>query len=365
MRILVLNCGSSTLKYGVWEVDGETEEELAAGVVEGQAGTAAAGILGEWGGRVDAVGHRIVHGGTKFRDAVRVDEEVRKAIQEAGRWAPLHNAPGLAAVEEAVRLLGTQFPQVAVFDTAFHQTMPERAWRYALPREAAERWGLRRFGFHGISHQWAALRYAELSGRNLPEVRLVSLHLGNGCSACAIARGRSVDTSMGMTPLEGLVMGTRAGDADAGMLLWWMEQEGWTAAQMERVLVRESGLKGLTGGVSDMREVAGMAGRGLAEAEVALEVFCYRICKYVGAYAAAMGGLDAVIFTGGIGENQPRVREMAGEGLEFLGWRLDSRRNGGVKEGPVHAEGAGLEVWVIPAQEERLIAREVWRLVGR
>jgi acetate kinase len=409
MIVLVLNAGSSSLKFQLIETGGEPlqgdgERWLARGMVErvgGDSGLAlelpdgtdhretrpvadhraALAIVLGWltgpprGARllgrledIDAVGHRVVHGGERFRESVLIDPQVLERIEAACVLAPLHNPHNLKGIRAARAALGEGVPHAAVFDTAFHLTLPEHAFLYAIPYALYERRGIRRYGFHGTSHRWVTQRHAALTGRAVAETRLVSLHLGNGCSACAIAWGESVDTSMGFTPLEGLVMGTRSGDLDPALIGYIADEEGLTAGEVITLLNRESGLRGLSGETHDVRDLTVRAGQpGGERAALALRVFAYRARKYVGAYLAAMGGADAVVFTGGIGENAAELRRWICEGLEWVGLELDpganSRAVGGV-EARVSADGARLEAWVIPTNEELLIARDTARLVG-
>jgi acetate kinase len=407
MNVLVLNVGSSTLKFQLVRTDAEhmaanTDQKLARGVVErigGEAvydvrtadgtptrGTApmrdhraAVEFLLKWlvsaesgpvigaVGEIDAVGHRVAHGGERFRRSVRIDEAVLAGIEETIDLAPLHNPHNLRGIAAARAVLGVTLPQVAVFDTAFHQTLPEHAYLYALPYQLYRRHRVRRYGFHGTSYRYVAHRYRMLTGRSREETKVVALHLGNGCSACAIAEGESRDTSMGFTPLEGLVMGTRSGDLDPAILDYVAGKEGYGLPEVEGMLNKQSGLLGISGLTNDMREL-------LAEAEehddrrawLAIEMFCYRVRKYIGAYLAAMDGADAILFAGGIGENAAPVRNMICEGLRWLGVELDPAVNArtiGGREGKVSAPGSRLEVWVIPTDEELLIARDTVRVV--
>jgi acetate kinase len=363
MRILVLNPGSSTLKFRLLELTGNSTRLLASGLVdhvEGDATTDAARKVLEQCRQpgIDAVGCRVVHGGERFAAPTVVTPAVLAAIRDLGRLAPLHN-PTAAAVLDAVQRLVPEVPIVAVFDTAFHRTIPDVAALYALPLELARDRGLRRYGFHGTSHRYVAGRLLERLGRPAEGTRLITCHLGNGASVCAIRDGRSVDTSMGLTPLEGLVMGTRSGDVDPGLLLHLLRQEGLTADQLDRLLNHESGLLGL-GGKADMRDLQHAAASGDRRAELALDVFAYRIRKYVGAYAAALEGLDAIAFTAGIGEHSPTVRARACRGLHWLGVRLDAGLNErpGEGEARISASDASVQVWVIPTDEESQIARE-------
>lgn len=396
MRILVLNSGSSSIKYRLFRM--EDEAQLAEGHVDrigepegllvhraegaepvretrpvrdhGEglrdilAALVANGALADTAD-LGAIGHRVVHGGEKFTAAVRVDEAVMRTISELVPLAPLHNPPNLHGIEEARRAFPAT-PQVAVFDTAFHQSIPPRAYHYALPRSAYAEHHVRRYGFHGTSHRYVARRAAQHLGRPLEALNLITLHLGNGASATAIAAGRSVDTSMGMTPLEGLVMGTRSGDVDPAVNFYLQRATGMSPAEMENVLIRESGLKGLCG-ANDMREVHRLAAGGDADARLALEVFCYRIRKYLGAYYAVLGQVDAVVFTGGIGENDDTVRSCSCGGLERLGIRLDPERNAAPCRDVLEVSGADSEVKVfaIRTNEELEIARQTLVCLGQ
>ena len=311
VNVLVLNCGSSSLKFQLLAMP--AEERLARGVVEridGEYVDAVQRALDEAmraGGRVDAVGHRIVHGGHRFTEAVVVGEEVTAALDALADLAPLHNGPGVAGIRAARALLEARVPMVAAFDTTFHVTMPERAARYALPYELAERHHVRRYGFHGLSYRYVTGRYASLTSTPVSRATFVALHLGNGCSAVAVRDGVSVDTSMGFTPLEGLVMGTRAGDVDPSVIGHLARAEGVAEAEVESWLNERSGLLGVSGRSGDMRDLLASEAND-AHAALAVDLFCYRARKYVGAYLAALGGAQAVVFTGGIGEHNPQVR---------------------------------------------------------
>jgi acetate kinase len=332
-RILVVNAGSSSLKLSLLGDDDETlaERSLPAPFDTGQITAALSkGFL-----EPDAVGHRIVHGGERFRNAVVIDPEVEKALRALSELAPLHQAKSLAALD-AVSAALPSVPAVACFDTAFHATLPPEASTYALPAAWRARWGVRRFGFHGLSHAWVARRVPELLARPADELRLVSCHLGAGASLCAIAGGRSVDTTMGFTPLEGLVMATRSGSVDPGLLLWLLEHETLSEREIAHALEHESGLLGLAGS-ADMREILG---RDDHNARLALDVYIHRLRGGIAAMAASLAGVDALAFTGGVGENSPEIRDRAVEGLGFLGISC-------------------AEVVVVPAREDLEIARKV------
>jgi acetate kinase len=316
---------------------------------------------------IHAVGHRVVHGGERFQRSVLIDEAVVRGIEDTIELAPLHNPANLRGIAAARDVLGAGLPQVAVFDTAFHHTLPEHAYLYAIPYQLYRRHRVRRYGFHGTSHRYVAHRWRQLTGRAREETRIVTLHLGNGCSACAIRDGDSVDTSMGFTPLEGLVMGTRSGDLDPAVLDFVAGKEGLSLGEMEGLLNKQSGLLGISGLTNDMRELlAESAEHDDRRARLAIDLFCYRARKYIGAYLAAMGGAEAIVFTGGIGENAADIRARICDGLEWLGLTLDAGRNGecsGGREGRISADDARLAAWVIPTDEELLIARDTFRAV--
>jgi acetate kinase len=406
MKILVLNCGSSSLKFQLIETDEEMAREgrdrtLAKGLVEDVGGTAvlhyevegkkptrdAAGVFQhktaveralavltdpETGvlphkDEIGAVGHRVVHGGERFHASVLIDEDVIDGIEECIALAPLHNPANLQGYH-AARALLPDAPQVAVFDTSFHQTMPPEAYLYALPYADYQRYGIRRFGFHGTSHRFVSGRAAALLGRtDDPALRLITCHLGNGCSVCAIHGGKSVDTSMGFTPLEGLVMGTRCGDLDPAALLYLMGREALDAAEASAVMNKYSGLLGISGLSHDMRTLLEAEAKGNERAKLAIDVFCYRLRKYISAYVGALGGLDALVFAGGIGENAPLVRQRSLHGLDALGLALDPARNEAAQgvEAEVSPKGAGFRVFVIPTNEELLIARDTFGIIKK
>jgi acetate kinase len=313
---------------------------------------------------IHAVGHRVVHGGELFQDSALIDEKVLKGIEDCVELAPLHNPMNLQGIRAAREIFGNNTPQVAVFDTSFHQTLPEAAYLYAIPYRFYEQQRVRRYGFHGTSHRFVAARYREMRGLTREQTNIITLHLGNGCSAAAIKAGKSVDTSMGMTPLEGLVMGTRSGDLDPAVVGLIAEKDGVAAADVEKLLNGQSGLLGLSGVSNDMRELQA-AELGNPRARVAVEVFCYRARKYVGAYLAAMGGADAVVFTGGIGENSPEVRARICDGMEWAGLKIDTPRNEETvgREGLISTEDSRLAGYAIPTNEELLIARDTVRVV--
>jgi acetate kinase len=405
MRVLVLNSGSSSIKFRLVDVaDGPSgaptpRPALLYGAVKGIGGAATFEVTTPDAGRsttrveirdhahalrllfdhlsgslrrIDAVGHRVVHGGDRFMEPTVITEQVEAGIDALAELAPLHNPSCLAGIRGAKAVLGAGVPMVAVFDTAFHQTMPPVAKAYALPRELATRHRIRRYGFHGIAHASLAAGYAEATGRSLERARLITLQLGNGCSVTAIAGGQSVETSMGFTPLEGLVMGTRSGDVDASVVSYLCEREKVEPAEIERWLNERSGLLGLSGRSNDMRELLRAAEQEKdQQAQFAIELFCYRVRKYIGAYLAVLGGSDAVVFGGGIGENAPEIRARICEGMEWCGLRLDEARNRaavGLAAGQaarINQDGASLEAWVVAADEETWIARETVRCVRR
>jgi acetate kinase len=319
-------------------------------------------------GEVSVVAHRVVHGGEKFTEGTLITGEVLAQIEALNPLAPLHNPVNVAGIREMQRLFPA-VPHVAVFDTAFHHTLPAYAYLYGLPYDLYEKKGVRRYGFHGTSHNFVALSAAQFLKRRPNELRLVSCHLGNGSSLCAVNHGRSVDTSMGFTPAEGLIMGTRCGDVDAGVIAFLERTEKFTASQSEEMLNKKSGLLGLSGVSSDMREIQKAAGEGNHRALLALKAYCYRVRKYIGAYVASMGGVDAVIFTGGIGQGSAEVRALALQGLECMGLRLDAQRNrdarGFDEVCRISTEDSPVAVLVVPTDEERMMAREALRTLSR
>lgn len=372
MNILALNAGSSTLKYKLFQMpsgEGVGEEVLAEGTADpvGSDGMveAADTVIAECRKvGVDAIGHRVVHGGHKFTEATRVTSTVIAELHGLRDLDPLHNPAETAMIEAGLRLL-PDVPAVAVFDTAFHRTLPEVAWRFAIPSELADRLHLRRYGFHGISYQYVSGRLLECLARDAEGTRLIVCHLGSGASVCAIKDGLSVDTSMGFTPLAGLVMGTRSGDIDPGLLLYLLRSAGMTAETVDDLLNHHSGLLGLSGLSSDVRELETAALAGNAAADMALEAFAYHVCKYIGAYAAALEGVDAIAFTGGIGQHSPGVRSRICRRLSFLGVRLDETRNEErvVLPACITRDGATVQTWVVPTDEELQMAREAYALL--
>ena len=408
MNVLVINAGSSTLKFQLVRTDTEriathTDEKLARGQVERIGGEAVFTVRGRDGravkgsapirdlraavehivrwlaseesgpvigtvGEIEAVGHRVVHGGERFQRSVRIDDEVMDGIEEMIELAPLHNPHNLKGVTAVRAVLGSEVPHVAVFDTAFHHTIPERAYLYAIPYQLYRRHKLRRYGFHGTSHRYVAYRWRELTGVPRDRTRIITLHLGNGCSACAIDGGNSVDTSMGFTPLEGLVMGTRSGDLDPAVLEFLGAKEGLSPSDVDNLLNKQSGLLGLSGLTNDMRDLLAEAHENAdRRARLAIDIFCYRARKYIGAYLATLGGADAIVFAGGVGENAAEVRTEICRGLEWAGVELDEAANArmvGGAEGRIARDGSRLAVWVIPTDEELLIARDTFRAVS-
>jgi len=409
MNVLVLNCGSSSVKFqliatDLERIDQDADKRLAHGLIErvGGAGIitftpegkppkrfaepvrdmrAAVEMILRWAigeesglagvssiADIHAVGHRVVHGGEQFTNSVLITDEVLRGIEDCIELAPLHNPANIQGIVAARTSLGTALPQVAVFDTAFHQTLPEHAFLYALPYQLYRRHRIRRYGFHGTSHRYVAYRYRKL--RDIPRdaTNIITLHLGNGCSIAAIKGGNSIDTSMGFTPLEGLVMGTRSGDIDASIVDLIATKEGLTSREVETLLNKQSGLLGISGLTDDMRELIAEAHEhDDRRARLAIEIFCYRARKYIGSYLAAMNGADAIVFTGGIGENSAEIRaKICGE-LGWLGVELDAElnsKNGASKDGQISAGGSGVAVYVIPTNEELLIARDTVRVVS-
>jgi acetate kinase len=360
VRVLAVNAGSSSLKLSVVEDGREAVAQRTLRTTRGAPDLGALDGLVESAGELDAAGHRLVHGGTRFRESVRVDSEVLAALQGADDLAPLHNANGIAALQR-VREMRPELPAVACFDTAFHAHLPDAAALYAVPRRWVERFGLRRYGFHGLSHSYAGGRAAELVGRALTELRTVTCHLGAGASLAAVEGGRSVDTTMGFTPNEGLVMASRSGSVDPGALLWMARQEGMTVGAMETDLSRRSGLLALSGTSGEMTSVLEAAEGGDPDARTALDVYLHRLRAGIASMAAAMGGLDALAFTGGVGENSAQVRQECCRGLGFLGVELDEDANRRVDSGDadVTAGSAAVRVVVVKAREDLAIYREV------
>jgi acetate kinase len=394
MKILVLNCGSSTLKFQVIETDGSAESgKLARGIVDRIGGPASYSFKADSGAReektvpvadhevavrlvidwlgsqpelrsIDAVGHRVVHGGDRFASSVLIDDDVITTLEALCEIAPLHNPGAVSGIRAARKILGDSLPMVAAFDTSFHHTIPEQAAIYAIPYELSQRHKIRRYGFHGLAHQYDISRYAKLIGKPVEQINAVTLHLGNGCSATAIRSGQSIDTSMGFTPLEGLVMGTRSGDLDPALVSYLARKENVDAAEIDSQLNHRSGLLGLSGLSNDMRELTA-AYDSNPRARLAIDVFCYRARKYLGAYLAVLGGgAQAVICSGGIGENSPLVRKHILAGMEWCGLSLDDAENDSVlgRDGRISAARSKLIVFVIHTDEEAIIARETARV---
>ncbi len=398
MLVFVVNAGSSTLKYQL--IDMSNEQVVAKGNAEriGSGGVLTHQTTGKDKVRTEAdipdhtvamrlvfdaltdpttgaikdvseitaIGHRVVHGGESFSKSVKIDQTVIDTVAKLSELAPLHNPPNLMGIDAAMKLM-PDAPQVAVFDTAFHQTIPNFAYIYALPYDLYEEHGIRRYGFHGTSHKYVAARATRMleeQGIPVEKQRVVTCHIGNGVSFTAVKGGKSVDTSMGLTPVEGLVMGTRCGDIDPAILPFLQKTFGYSADDVDNLINKKSGLLGITGISNDMRDIEDSAAAGHERARLALEIFCYRGRKYIGAYAAAMGGLDAVVFTAGIGEHSPLVRSMMCRDLEFLGIKLDPEKNENCKgECDVSTGDAATRILVIPTNEELAIARETARIV--
>jgi len=407
MNVLVLNSGSSSLKFQVIATDLERikehkDDRLCQGEVEGIGGEATftfhnrqaqsekfTAPLSDMSAAVDyvvryvaseksgvpeikstadvhAVGHRVVHGGETFSESALIDDKVLKGIEDCIELAPLHNPDNIKGILAARKLLGDEIPQVAVFDTAFHHSIPERAHLYAIPYDLYVQHRIRRYGFHGTSYRYVAFRYRTLRGLTREQTNIITLHLGNGCSAAAIRAGSSVDTSMGMTPLEGLVMGTRSGDLDPAVLNVIARKEGLSSSEVDALLNTQSGLLGISGLSRDMRELqAELKQHGDQRVRLAIEIFCYRARKYIGAYLAAMDGADAIVFTGGIGENSPEIRGLICEGMAWAGLKLDASRNQETvaREGKICTDDSTLLAYAIPTDEELLIARDTVRVI--
>jgi acetate kinase len=407
MNVLVLNSGSSSLKFQVIATDLERikqhlDDRICRGEIEGFGGEAAIRVqyrseparkltasLQDTAAALDyivryltsdqsgiheikstadvqAVGHRVVHGGELFKESALIDEKVLKGIEACVDLAPLHNLINLQGISAARNIFGKDTPQVAVFDTAFHQSLPDFAHTYAIPQDLYRRYRIRRYGFHGTSYRYVAFRYRTLRGLVREQTNIIALHLGNGCSAAAIKHGFSVDTSMGMTPLEGLVMGTRSGDLDPAVVDFIARKVKLSASEVDQLLNTKSGLLGISGLSNDMRTLQKeMQEHGNPPASLAIEVFCYRARKYIGAYLAAMGGADAVVFTGGIGENSPDIRARICAGLGWAGLRIDSAKNQGAigRESIISSAESKLLAYAIPTDEELLIARDTVRVI--
>lgn len=397
MKVIVLNCGSSSIKYQLFEMDNQSV--LAKGVVEkvglhgsflkyepanGEAVKLEGEILDHQSGieyilgilsskqrgvirnfeEIDAVGHRVVLGGEEFDKSVYIDDHVIQKVEEYVSLAPLHNPANLKGIY-AMQALLPDTPQVATFDTAFHQTMPEQAYMYAIPYSLYKKYGLRRYGFHGTSHRYVSKRACEMVGCDINSSKVITCHLGNGASIAAIKNGKSIDTSMGLTPVEGLIMGTRSGDVDPGIITFIMGKEAIDIATTNTILNKHSGMLGITGVSSDMREVNEAAKNNNERAKLGLEMYHYRIKKYIGAYAAALGGVDSIVFTGGVGENSADSRREICKGLEFLGVEFDNDKNNNTrgKEEVISKQGSKVKVLVVPTNEELVIAQDTQEIV--
>lgn len=400
MKILIINAGSSSLKYQLIDMDNENvlakgnaerigiKDSLLTHEVMGKEKfkisknfndhteaikeviktliSADKGVITDMS-EIGAVGHRVVHGGERFKESVLIDDEVMDAIRANIDLAPLHNPANIMGIEACMKIM-PGVPMSAVFDTAFHQTMPREAFLYAIPYESYLKHGIRRYGFHGTSHKYVSLRAAQILNRPIEELKIVTCHLGNGSSIAAVKHGKSIDTSMGFTPLDGLPMGTRSGSIDPTIVSYLMEKEDLTIDETSEYLNKQSGVLGISGVSSDFRDLADAAADNVERAKLALEVFNYRVKKYIGEYAAAMGGIDCVVFTAGIGENTPAIREESCQGLEFLGIKVDPVKNNSKeiqtsKEGIVSTDDTPVKVLVVPTNEELMIARETINLL--
>lgn len=399
MIVLVLNSGSSSIKYQLFDV--EKREVMAKGIVdkigmadaslvnkrvdgdevklEGEIIDHQAGIeyvlgvlISEKHGsvdsldKIDAVGHRVVHGGESFQSSALIDERVVEKIKECVPLAPLHNPPNLKGISAVTDLMPTK-TQVAVFDTAFHQTMPKFAYMYAIPYSLYKKYGLRRYGFHGTSHYYVSRRACDITGLDYHSQKIITCHLGNGASITAISHGKSVDTSMGLTPVEGMIMGTRSGDLDLGVLTYIIDKEELGVKEANTLINKHSGILGISGVSSDMREVERASDDGNNRARLALEMYDYRIIKYIGSYAASMSGVDMIVFTGGIGENANRVREAVCKKFGFMGLEFDSKKNAEVRseEAIISKPNSKIKVLVVPTNEELVIAQETVRVMEK
>jgi len=399
MKILVLNCGSSSVKYKL--IDTDTDRTMAEGGVEkiglpdgflkfkradGSKEIKQLGLTDHKGAvqailniltdskegciksysEIDAVGHRVVHGGDKFNKSVLITDEVIQQVKDCYDLAPLHNPANITGIE-AISALMPSVPQVGVFDTAFHQTMPAKSYMYALPYKFYKEDGVRRYGFHGTSHRYVSARAAEFLGLDLDKVKMVTCHIGNGGSITAVKYGKSVDTSMGLTPTEGLMMGTRVGDVDPGALTFIMNKHHLNADQLQKIINKESGMAGVSEISSDMREIESAVNNGNERAKLALDMYEQRIIKYIGAYAAEMGGLDVIVFTGGVGENQVGVRANVCAPLRFMGVEIDEAKNAGIRgeEAEISTPASRVKVVIIPTDEELMIARDTQDIVSK
>ncbi len=397
MTVLVINCGSSSLRFQL--IDGDSRLTMAKGLIEriGAVSSTATFSAGDDASQrrpvsaanhtralqhaidfltqegkardavrhIQAVGHRVVHGGEKFSSSMLIDDAVIASLRQASDLAPLHNPANLEGIAAAQRIL-PDVPHVAVFDTAFHQTLPDIAYLYAIPHGLYQRHKIRRYGFHGTSHYYVSRRLYGIANIDQHRSRLITCHLGNGCSMAAVRDGSSVDTSMGLTPLAGLMMGTRSGDIDPSIIFYLMEKENMTVQEVDALLNQKSGLLGLSEYESDMRLVMEKANQGDDRCRKAIEVYCYRIRSYIGQYMAVLNGCDAIVFTGGVGENSPTIRSMICSGLDGLGIRLDERANPEAigTEARISGQGCAVQVWVIPTNEELVIAEDALRIAA-
>ncbi len=398
MKILVINCGSSSLKYQL--IDMENEEVLTKGLVErigiegsiltqktpgkekfvieqpmedhraaielvlGALVDEANGVIKSMD-EISAVGHRVVHGGEKYAQSVLIDNEVMKSLEECIKLAPLHNPPNIIGIKACMELMPNT-PMTAVFDTAFHQTMPEEAYIYALPYEYYTQYGIRKYGFHGTSHKYVSQKVAEVMGKDIESLKIITCHLGNGSSVTAVKDGVSIDTTMGFTPLEGLAMGTRSGNLDPAIVPFLVKELNISADEASNILNKKSGVLGISGVSSDFRDIQAAAEAGNNRAKLALDLFCYRVKQYIGSYAAAMGGVDCIVFTAGVGENSIEMREEICKGLSFLGIEFDSERNktrGTIAE--ISSDNSKVKIYVIPTDEEMMIAKDTKDIVSK
>lgn len=401
MKVLVINAGSSSIKYQLIDMTNETllakgqcdrigidggnfkqknadgtEYKVEVDIPDHAAGIKLVvdaltdkdhGVISSMS-EISAVGHRVVHGGEKFSGSVVINEDIIEAMKECSVLSPLHNPANLTGIRACQEIMGMDVPQVGVFDTSFHQTMPDYAYMYAIPYEYYEKYKLRRYGFHGTSHRYVTARAAAMLGKKPEEINIVTCHLGNGSSITAVKGGKSFDTTMGVTPLEGLMMGTRCGNIDPAIIPFLMEKEGLTAKEVDAIMNKKSGILGVTGGVtSDNRDIDDGARNGNERYQLIEKMLCHQITKFVGGYAAAMGGVDAIVFTGGIGENNPKYRTAVANNLKFIGVEIDEEINGKAKrtsdENDISAKGAKVKMLVIPTNEELMIARDTYELV--
>ncbi|VYT64607.1 acetate/propionate family kinase [Clostridium tertium] len=396
MKTLVINCGSSSLKYQL--IDMDTENSLVQGLVE-RIGIEGSILIQKVDGKdkyvieeempnhktaiklvlealvnkehgviksmdeISAVGHRVVHGGEKYSHSVIIDDEVIESIRDCISLAPLHNPPNIIGIEACKELMPNT-PMVAVFDTAFHQTMPKEAYICPLPYELYEKYGIRKYGFHGTSHMYVSQKVAEVIGKDIKDLKIVTCHLGNGCSLAAVKGGKSIDTSMGFTPLAGVMMGTRSGSIDPSVISFLVEEQGYTMSDIDNLLNKKSGILGISGVSSDFRDVLSESEKGNERAKLALDIFHYKVRAQIAAYAGIMGGVDVIVFTAGIGENSIVTRRESLRGLEFLGFNIDDEKNsvrGKIQE--ISTEGSKVKVFEIPTNEELMIARDTVKLV--